>query len=179
MDRWLPEAMPGLPVVLRLMKSSRVQSGEQVLYLHRRRIFRTAGCDWNAAARDGPQKPRYGVGTGSLRAAATPDLQLRDRPGQRRGDGGNLFVRQLFLQPGCGTLARFLRLGLVDALGRYRHVGDDRDGSAGDLDEPLADGEKRLAGALPQDDFARDDSRHQRHVQRVDADLKIGRASCR
>ena len=106
-------------------------------------------------------------------SAAPLDLQLRQRPRQRRVHRRDLLVRDLFAQPRRGALPRLLDHRFVDLLGLDRHVGDDRHARGGDLHQPLADGERPVDAVLRHDDLARDDLRDQAHVMRVDADLSF------
>src|SRR6266850_1283360 len=105
--------------------------------------------------------------------AAALDAQLRQGTDQGGVGGGNLLGGELLVQPRLGAPARLLGLGLVDALGRDGHVGEDGHAIARDLHQPLSDRQELIASGLACDELARHQLRHQPDVLGQDAHLPV------
>src|SRR5712671_3803740 len=107
----------------------------------------------------------------ALQRVASLDTKLRQGPRERCVDRRDLPVRHLVPEPRLGALSRFFDLRSVDILRLHRHVGDDGDVVAGDLDESLANGEVFVVAVRADDELARNNPRQQGYVVRKDPDL--------
>src|SRR5262245_13568581 len=65
--------------------------------------------------------------------APLPDLELRERAGDRGFDRGDFFVGDLVVETCRGALPRLFDPGLLELIRRKGHVGRDRDAIGGDL----------------------------------------------
>src|SRR5256885_5210601 len=109
-----------------------------------------------------------------LSAACTREPQARLRHGQRLVELDLLRGRQGAGEPLLGTLAR--RLGLLDRdlFGVLGHVRQHGDAVGQHLEEPAADEQQLLLGALDDLQRAGLEDRHERGVARQHAELAVG-----
>ncbi len=104
--------------------------------------------------------------------AAAFDVQLGERLLQRGLDRRDFFRRVIFLHRSL-ALARPLFSAAAASIfsGFERHVGQHRNGIRFDLDKTFADRHRGFASILEHAQFARFQSRQQRNVFRVNAEL--------
>src|SRR6266566_5513915 len=110
----------------------------------------------------------------SLPAACSREPQARLRDGQRLVELDLLRGGQRAGEPLLGALAR--RLGLLDRdlFGVLGHVGKHGDAVGQHFEEPAADEQELLLGALDDLQRARLEDRHERGVARQHAELAVG-----